>query len=227
MEIRKSLLPLDEINGFSSLLKAYLSKQPELASLYAYTPDLKGFEKAISEANYTGLDREYLVSLIQRQYREAGIVLTDTAASNVQLLKNAGTFTICTGHQLCLFTGPLYFIYKIISAINLAESLSRYFPDHGFVPVYWMASEDHDFDEINHVQVFGKKLSWDSSLVAGAGVKACGQLSTASLNNLLTELNVILGESAKATELFKIFSDAYAKQDNLASATRVLVHHLL
>ena len=67
-------------------------------------------------------------------------------------LVDDNTFTLCTGHQLCLFAGPLYFIYKIVSAIKLARKLKSKFPEKHFVPVYWMATEDHDFDEINHFQ---------------------------------------------------------------------------
>ena len=69
------------------------------------------------------------------------------------MLANKNTFTVTTGHQLNLFTGPLYFLYKIVSAINLAARLKKEFPKDNFVPVYWMATEDHDFEEIQYFNV--------------------------------------------------------------------------
>ena len=56
--------------------------------------------------------------------------------------------------------GPLYFIYKIVSIINLAEQLQLKYPNNKFVPIFWMASEDHDFEEINHFSVGEEKIQW-------------------------------------------------------------------
>ncbi|WP_416171478.1 bacillithiol biosynthesis protein BshC [Algoriphagus boritolerans] len=79
------------------------------------------------------------------------------------------TFTVTTGHQLNLFTGPLYFIYKIVSTINLAKNLQSAYPEYHFVPVYWMASEDHDFEEINNFKLDGKKYQWNSTQKGAVG----------------------------------------------------------
>jgi uncharacterized protein YllA (UPF0747 family) len=64
--------------------------------------------------------------------------------------KTSNTFTITTGHQLNLFSGPVFFVYKILQTIKTCTYLKENFPGFNFVPVYWMASEDHDFAEINH-----------------------------------------------------------------------------
>ena len=84
------------------------------------------------------------------------------AINNIELLRKETTFTVTTGHQICLFTGPLYSIYKIISTLNLTKSLKQKCPEHDFVPVFWMATEDHDFEEINHVNIFDKKITWNT-----------------------------------------------------------------
>src|SRR5882757_3820016 len=70
------------------------------------------------------------------------------------------SYTITTGHQLNIFAGPLYFLYKIATAIKLAQQLKAAHPDKNFVPAYWMASEDHDFAEINYTTIGGKKVHW-------------------------------------------------------------------
>ena len=75
------------------------------------------------------------------------INLTEKTENNIFLLKEINTYTITTGHQLCLFGGPLYFLYKIISTINLTKKLTNDFPENNFVPIFWMASEDHDFND--------------------------------------------------------------------------------
>ncbi|MFI5149634.1 MAG: bacillithiol biosynthesis cysteine-adding enzyme BshC [Bacteroidia bacterium] len=225
MEIRKSAVSLDEINGFSTILKAYLSGQPDLAGLYNYTPDLQGFEKAIAEAPYTKMDRETLVSVFQKQYKESGIIINEKIAAHLDLLKQQNTFTICTGHQLCLFTGPLYFIYKIVTAINLAETLQKKFPASNFVPVYWMASEDHDFEEINHVRLFGKNHVWDPAPLQTGSIP-CGSIPSDSLSGLIETVKDILGTSTHAETLVKMLENAYLKQPDLAKATRTLVHTL-
>jgi bacillithiol biosynthesis cysteine-adding enzyme BshC len=227
MEIQKSLIPLEEITGFSSLLKAYLSGKKELTPFFDYSPDVEGFSKAVKAADYSALNRAVLSDTIKEQYRSASISAGERTAENIELLKDKSTFTVCTGHQLCLFTGPLYFIYKIISTINLAEQLKKQFPEHHFVPVYWMASEDHDFAEINHVQVYGKKIEWETAAALnGVESMPCGKIATASLTPVLEELKTILGTGAQAQLVMDMLTQAYVKQDNLAKATSVLVNAL-
>jgi bacillithiol biosynthesis cysteine-adding enzyme BshC len=84
-----------------------------------------------------------------------------------------------------------------------------------------MASEDHDFEEINHIHLFGKTLKWNAPAKG-----AVGRLSTSSLANLIVELKSIAGDSIYADELIRLFEDSYLKHDNLADATRYLVHEL-
>lgn len=96
-----------------------------------------------------------MVTVLQDQY--SNVSISDATLENIKLLENKDTFTITTGHQLNLFTGPLYFLYKILSTINLSETLAEQFPLQRFVPVYWMATEDHDFEEINYFNFKGKK----------------------------------------------------------------------
>jgi bacillithiol biosynthesis cysteine-adding enzyme BshC len=80
-------------------------------------------------------------------------------------------------------TGPLYFIYKILHVIKLSEDLNKAFPSEHFIPVYWMASEDHDFDEIRSFLLFGQKWTWESNQKG-----AVGRFDTTDLAPLLAEL---------------------------------------
>ncbi len=122
-----------------------------------------------------------LVAALQAQYKDLNT--SDKVVQNLNALSLENTFTVTTGHQLCLMTGPLYFIYKILHVIKLAEELKQVFPAQNFVPVYWMASEDHDFEEIKSFLLFGQKWTWESTQKG-----AVGRFQTDELAPLLTQL---------------------------------------
>ncbi len=117
-------------------------------------------------------------------------------------------------------TGPAYFIYKIISVINLCESLNKQNPSNHFVPVYWMAGEDHDFEEINHINLFNKKITWVTEQKGKVGTFALDGMAT-----FLTEIKQALGESEQAQKLELLLNNAYSR-NNLTAATRYLVNEL-
>ena len=111
---------------FSPLMNDYLDQKKELNSLYHRFPTLQNFEKQIEEKknNFNGNDsfkRETLVRVLEKQYSKYDVSVA--ALNNIKLLNNPNTFTVTTGHQLNLFSGPLYFLYKIISTINLTKEL--------------------------------------------------------------------------------------------------------
>jgi bacillithiol biosynthesis cysteine-adding enzyme BshC len=207
-----------QTNAFSSVVLDYIDGKDNLESFYKYSPTLQGFEKAVQERKFSG-DRNLLVSTLQRQYGQldpSALVL-----KNINLLADDHTFTITTGHQLNIFTGPLYFIYKIVTAIKLAGDLKKQFPQYNFVPVYWMATEDHDFEEINHVKVEDRMLTWNA---AAAG--ATGRLNTSDITEALVAYKGYLGISDNGKELSAIVDHAYTSNKSLSNATRELVNAL-
>jgi bacillithiol biosynthesis cysteine-adding enzyme BshC len=225
MPFKKANIKLSETGVFSKLIIDYINNDEKLRKFYTYLPEPGSFTKVMEDRSQRHISRDLLADVILDQYNSRlQVSLSDFRAtnSNIGLLRRKTTFTVCTGHQLCLFTGPLYFLYKIISTINLAESLKKKYPQNDFVPVYWMASEDHDFEEIKNIHLFGKTLSWENDTVKGA----VGRLKTASMQRMLEELSGILGESENAKELIGLFDNAYLKHNNLADATRYLVHEL-
>ncbi len=142
---------------FIPLMKDYLNQKTDLAALYHRFPTLDNFEKQFQEkqSQFSNEHRNVLVATLKKQY--ASIETSSKTAQNIDALLQSNTFTVTTGHQLNLFTGPLYFLYKIISTINLTEELKSKYPNQNFVPIYWMATEDHDFEEINYFTFKGKK----------------------------------------------------------------------
>lgn len=110
--------------------------------------------------NYS-MDRKKLVEALDRQYD--GIPVFSEVEQNRRSLLSERTFTVTTGHQLSLFTGPLYFVIKILHVIKLSEQLKSMYPDYRFVPVFWMATEDHDFEEVQSTSLFGKTVRWETT----------------------------------------------------------------
>ena len=211
-------IPFVETHRFSRLFLDYVAGHEALAPLYSHLPTADGLQAAMATKSQHPIHRELLVSRLRAQYE--GMELGEALEANLKALEGPNTFTITTGHQLCLFTGPLYFIYKIVTAINAARKLAAAHPDKHFVPVYWMASEDHDFAEINHAHVFGQRLEWE--LDAAGPV---GWLSTETLSPVLDALEELLGTRPNAPETMALLRNAYS-QANLAAATRTLVHQL-
>ena len=207
---------------FSSLVVDYLNEKPELQSLYNRFPKIENFEAQIEEKknNFNDNDKRIiLVDALENQY--ADFEISESTQENISLLKDAKTFTITTGHQLNLFTGPLYFLYKIVSTINLCKQLKEKHLSHNFVPIYWMATEDHDFEEINHFNFKGNKIVWNKNATGPVG-----RISTDGLNEVFEVFSEKLGSSSNANELTALFTESYLKHHDLADATRYLANKL-
>jgi len=214
-------LPLEKTGYFSKLICDYVAADSKMKPLYNRFPDRTGFKGQIEEKSksFSKDQRGVLHRSITRQYEN--INTSQDTRSNIELLKEKNTFTIVTGHQLNLFTGPLYFLYKIISTINLAKELKSEFPDSNFVPIYWMATEDHDFDEINYFNFKGLKFQWNKNASG-----AVGHLSTEGLEEIFTLFGNSIGDSNNAEDLKHLFKEAYLKHDNLTDATRFLANEI-
>ncbi|MES2239936.1 MAG: bacillithiol biosynthesis cysteine-adding enzyme BshC [Bacteroidota bacterium] len=206
---------------FSPLMNDYLDQKTNLQSLYNRFPTFENFEAQIIEkqTNFNDSYRNSLVSVLQKQY--TGIETSNLSQQNIESLKVNNTFTVTTGHQLNLFSGPLYFLYKIISTINLTAELKVKYPAYNFVPIYWMATEDHDFEEINYFNFKGKKFRWNKESTGPVG-----RLSTEGLSDFFEIFEQELGSSSNAETLKKLFQNAYLKHDNLSDATRYLANRL-
>ncbi len=214
-------LPFKNTGYFSELICDYLDKKEGLSSFYNRFPSLENFEAQIEEKanHFPEANREVLYNALQNQYK--GFQVPKSTENHIRQLKEPITFTVVTGHQLNLFTGPLYFLYKIISTINLSRELKKKYPKYNFVPIYWMATEDHDFEEINYFNFQGKKIQWNRE---SSG--AVGHLKTKGLEEVYEIFANQIGTGKNAESLKKLFTDAYLKHENLRDATRYLANEL-
>lgn len=219
--MQQTYIPFRKTGYFSSLICDYLDEKPQLGPFYNRFPKLENFKAQIKEKaqSFPPGARSVLVSVLKEQYRY--VEVSEPTLKNIEKLQQNNAFTVTTGHQLNLFTGPLYFLYKIVSAINLSKTLKEHYPEYHFVPVYWMATEDHDFEEINFFNFKGKKIHWNK---AASG--AVGELSTEGLEAVFKLFSKELGPSKNAEYLKELFKQSYLKHDNLADATRYLANEL-
>lgn len=198
--------PIESLQSFSKLLIDYLAEFPSLSNFYGNTPQLKSFEKQIAEKkSFSHSNRIILHEVIKGQYNDIGQEV------QIDTLLDENTYTVTTGHQLNIFTGPLYVIYKIVSTINLAKKLKVKYPKANFIPIYWMATEDHDWDEINHFHWLGKKFE-----IATEQKGAVGRFSLSDFEPFLKEIPFTI----------PAFQDAYSQAKNISQAVRHYMHEL-
>lgn len=195
-------------NHFSPIFLDYIEGAEKLAPFYDHRPDTAAFKEAIGHKKFAKESRNLIADVLLTQYenREG-----EKVKANIEALRQEKTFTITTGHQLNIFTGPLYFIYKIVTVINACKVLQKQYPDFHFVPVYWMASEDHDFDEISHFTLFGNTHTWETNQKGPVG-----RFSTKDMAKLLESI----------PEKLPLFEKAYTENATLATATQHYVHEL-
>ena len=166
--MQKSLIRRNDTNCFSEFSNKLTYNQSFFKDLIQKEFSLEAFEKQIEEkSNFSLEKRNVLHKALISQYNL--VDFSQKTRENIDLLPSSTTFTVTTGHQLNIFTGPIYFIYKILHVIKLAEELKLAYPEKNFVPIYWMASEDHDFEEINHTFLFNRKISWESDFGGAVG----------------------------------------------------------
>lgn len=210
-------IPYTQTPFLSNLVKDYLENKLPVEWGRTY-PDWNDFEKKI-EQRKSFAHRQLLVQMVNKQYHS--VAPNEKVKNNIRSLQESNTFTVTTGHQLCLFLGPLYVVYKILHCIKLANELNQRFKTCHFVPVFWMASEDHDLEEINHVFVRGKMIKWNVSEPAPAG-----KLSTEGIEMAIEQLQQSLGLQQHSEAVISLFKNAYLNHKNLAQATRYLINEL-
>ncbi len=212
-------IPYHSTGNFSQLFLDYLDANEKLKPFYEHAPEVKSFEHIISNRKNNPIDRATLVAVIQEQYQN--IQSSALTKQNISSLLAENTFTITTGHQLGLFTAELYFIYKIITCINLAKQVAVTNPRNNIIPVFWMATEDHDFEEINHANIAGTTFEWKQQ--SGGAV---GTLETNGIDKIIDSLDHYFGAQTNKEKIIQLFKLAYSEKKSLADATRILVNEL-
>ncbi len=213
-------LPYRNTGAFSSIILDYLEGNPLLRDFYAHPLSLVGIDAAIKERKQYSGNRSLLHNELQQQYQL--VSTTDVVRKNIASLLKENTFTICTAHQPNIFTGHLYFIYKIIHAIKLADELNIAKPDCHFVPVYYMGSEDADLEELGEVVINGKKYEWQTQQKGAVGRMTVDK----NFLQLITEIEAQLAVEPFGSEIMDIIKATYTPGASIEQATFELVNTL-
>jgi bacillithiol biosynthesis cysteine-adding enzyme BshC len=212
-------LPYQQTGYFSKIITDYLDGASALKPFVEHpvTPD--GIRAALEARKKAQVDRKTLVATLRAQYQSVDAAPAVTA--NIDRLLEENTFTVCTAHQPAIFTGPLYFIYKIVHAIKLADKLKRDLPGHHFVPVFFMGSEDADLDELGNIQINGEKLVWATKQTG-----AVGRMNTKGLEKILDRVEGELSVLPHGPALMEKLRAYYLNSPDIQTATLSLLHWL-
>ena len=219
MDWNEHHLPIHQTGHFSRIITDYLDQADALRPLYAHAPDGEGLRQALEARKARPVDRAVLVNALREQY--AAIPPAEKVLNNIDMLSKDTTFTVCTAHQPAIFTGHLYFIYKILHTIRLASWLRSQHPECDFVPVFYMGSEDADLEELGSIYLDGDTLTWETRQTG-----AVGRMKTKGLDKLLYRIEGQLSVQPFGPELITLLKECYLDSPDIQTATLRIVHRL-
>jgi bacillithiol synthase len=214
-------LSIDQTGYFSRIITDYLDQADALKPFYTHPPNAEGLHQSLQtrQRQARPVDRGELVAAFREQY--AGIPPGDKVLDNIDLLSKDSTFTVCTAHQPAIFTGHLYFIYKILHTIKLASWLKTQYPGNDFVPVFWMGSEDADLEELGQIYLGGDTLTWDTRQTG-----AVGRMNTKGLDKLVYRIEGQLAVQPFGPRLIALLKECYLESPDIQTSTFKFVHRL-
>ena len=211
--MRAQCLPFAQIPQTTRLFTDFLSYSPSVRPFYPHSPHFSEWVKArASTLQYDPARREKVSAILERQNSSWGA--SPQTLSSIRRLRQ-GAAAVVTGQQVGLFGGPMFAIYKALTAIKLAEESAAAGIDA--VPVFWLATYDHDLAEVNHVSVPGsdgtlRTFTTSSHSVAGAPVSAV-RLGEEILP-VVEEAAALLGD----TEVSHFLRESYRPGESLGTA---------
>lgn len=212
--MRRIALPYSATGQFKPIVLDYLDDDPKVRPFRAFAFDRSGLDEALGARVPDPATRVLLLAALRRQYE--GMTVPARVEEELRRLADPAARTVTTGHQLCLFGGPLFVLLKVLNVVRLAKDLST--PQLPVVPVFWMASEDHDLAEVDHVYLRGRRVHW-----AAEAAGAVGRMSLKAMDAVVANAVALLGEGPGATGIVALLRDAYRDGNTLAQATRILI----
>lgn len=212
-------IPYHSTGAFAPLVLDYLDNKLS-RSLYSYSPQPSSVEEAMRNRRTFPCHREELVRLFTGFY--SGLDVSEKVLSNIASLSSENTFTVCTAHQPNVFTGHLYFLYKILHAIRLAAELNQNHPGNHFVPVFYMGSEDADLAELGSLHHQGREYSWKTLQTGAVGRMKVDE----ALLGMLDQFGKSFSDGPEAAEVISMLARHYVQGVSIEKATLTLVNEL-
>jgi bacillithiol biosynthesis cysteine-adding enzyme BshC len=215
--MRTICIPHTELPGTSALFADYLYRFDRVAAFYGHDPhDPASVGRAAAQIDIPFARRQELVAVLRR---------TNGESPALSMLELPGTVAVVTGQQAGLFGGPAYTLYKALTAAKLAHQLVS--SGIRAVPVFWMATEDHDFQEVDHCHVYGRRRRPIRLTASGDG-RAGQPVGTRIIQDSPFELlRQTLDGLLYADEAVALIEDAYAPGMTFGAAFQRLLEKLL
>ena len=219
MSFTQKSIPIDETKLFTKLICDFSHSNPNLNSLLCDFPSLNSVKQSIRTVN--NKCRVDLVSVLKEQYNATSFndCTTKHVDENIIKILEHNSYTITTGHQLNIFASPLFLIYKIITVLAYARYLNHHIKNHHCIPCFWMASEDHDFEEINKVKIYNKNFHWDRT----DPNRAVGTLPSKSILPILDDIKTILFNTSFGKQLYQLYDNSFNNNVLYSDAMRSLL----
>jgi bacillithiol biosynthesis cysteine-adding enzyme BshC len=189
---------------------------------YASPDEIK---TAIATKESFGKDRrQVLVQSLKRQYEQAGISKSESELvfDNIELLNRSNSYTVTTGQQIHIGLGPMYVLYKASDAIAIASELKAKYPESNFIPIFWMATEDHDLEEIAQINVFGKTIEWETDQKGPVG-----RMKPDGIPELFQQILADFNFNEDQTAFLSKCKEVYSESENISIAFTKLLHSYL
>ena len=189
--------------------------------------NLEAFQHQTKRVRSHDVDRESLADVLLKQNRDYGC--GNETIKNIDKFAQDHACAVVTGQQVGLFSGPLYTIYKALTTIKLSEHLNQNFRE-SYVPVFWLASDDHDFAEIDHINLLNEdnqieKIHYKSPL-SHPKIPASKLILNSEISNCIQRLHDLTRNSEFKPNILSHLSDAYKADLSFAEAFARWMTHL-
>ncbi len=213
--------PIAELDFFSSFDQRFSAGDPKLSPFLGLPANSESFHQSAKAKLGQYAHRAELAELLKKQY--SGVNLNPILRANIEGLSSGHALTITTAHQPILFGGPLYFLYKALTAISLARAASEWLKGHHVVPVYVLGSEDHDYEEVRHVRFFSEQLTWESGRDGGP----VGRMPLGNISSLMNQAETLFGPLPYGAEVIDLLRSSYSTDRTFGQSTFYFLHQLL
>lgn len=210
-------------NFYNETVSRFLNKDKDVLSLLGEQNTTTLAQQITEDKRFNPDYRNVLVDVIKDQYERSGIVLdTDSPVlENLEKLRQKNTVTATTGQQIHIFLGPFFMANKLLSCVAEAQRIADELVDIECVPVFWLATEDHDFDEIRSVRLYNETYTWD---IPNAG--PVGRINPASILPLVDQAQERIDQTPENLRFIEICRTAYQSCNTFADATRFILHEI-
>ena len=207
-------IPFQRLPHQPKLFLRFLSDFSSISRFYPHPPTLEAIQQAAKAVDYPDSRRQKVAAVLRET--NASLGGGEAVAKNIDRLAN-GAVAVLSGQQVGLFGGPAYAFYKALSAIQIAHELTQSGTDA--VPIFWMATEDHDLDEVRHVSWFhaGKRTRFELSADGTPG-RPVGQVKLGPAVEEIAKSAAELLSGTNSPAVAKYLAESYAADETYGSA---------